>query len=53
VFFVTVGHGKSEGDRVHVDNFDTYVNDVIKHVDIVKKKHPDLPCYIIGHSMVS
>jgi len=51
--FLTVGHGKSEGDRVHIDTFDTYVNDVIRHVDIVKKKHPGLACYIIGHSMVS
>ena len=49
---VSVGHGQSEGDRVHVNNFDEYVNDVLFHVDQVKEKHPDLPVFLIGHSMV-
>ncbi|XP_052086433.1 monoglyceride lipase-like [Mytilus californianus] len=47
-----VGHGQSEGDRVHVETFDTYVNDVFQHVDEVKKNFPDnTPIFIIGHSM--
>ncbi|XP_063425360.1 monoglyceride lipase-like [Mytilus trossulus] len=47
-----VGHGQSDGDRVHVETFDTYVNDVFQHVDGVKKNFPDnTPVFIIGHSM--
>jgi len=46
-----VGHGRSEGDRVHIDKFDTFVNDTIQHVDIVKKRHPGINCFLIGHSM--
>lgn len=49
----TVGHGKSEGDRVHINTFNTYVNDVMQHVNSVKQKHPGLPCFVIGHSLVS
>ena len=49
---VAVGHGRSEGDRVHVETMDTYVMDVIQHVEIMKKQYPDLPSFIMGHSMV-
>ena len=48
----TVGHGKSEGERVYVETMDTYAFDVIQHVEIVKKQYPDLPSFIVGHSMV-
>lgn len=46
-----VGHGKSEGDRVHINTFNTFVNDVMQHVNSMKEKHPGLPCFIIGHSL--
>lgn len=46
-----VGHGLSEGDRVHVSSNSTYPNDVIQHVNIIKNKHPNIPVFIIGHSM--
>ncbi|ESN91723.1 hypothetical protein HELRODRAFT_96384 [Helobdella robusta] len=46
-----VGHGKSEGDRVHVTNFSIYVDDVINHIEMVKKEHPGIPCFMFGHSM--
>ena len=49
----SVGHGRSEGDRVHVETFDTYVQDVIQHVERMKQEHPDVPCLLMGHSMVS
>jgi len=50
---VSVGHGLSDGDRVHVSNTSTYANDVVQHINIIKEKHPNVPIFIIGHSMVS
>ena len=52
-FFSPVGHGRSEGDRVHVETFDTYTADVIQHVERKKGEYPDIPCLLMGHSMVS
>ena len=49
----TVGHGRSEGDRVHVETFDTYTDDVIEHVERKMAEYPDIPCLLMGHSMVS
>lgn len=46
-----VGHGLSEGDRVHVNSFTEYTRDVIQHIDMVQLEHKDLPLFIIGHSM--
>lgn len=47
-----VGHGLSEGARIDVDSYEIYVRDVIQHLEIMKTKHPDLPLFIIGESMV-
>ncbi|XP_055958475.1 monoglyceride lipase [Patella vulgata] len=47
-----IGHGQSEGARVHIDDFDYYVRDVFQHIEDVQKKFDaDIPCFIIGHSM--
>ena len=51
--FNVVGHGKSEGDRVHINCFKTYFDDVIKHVEDTKAEYPDVPCFLMGHSNVS
>ena len=48
-----VGHGLSEGDRVHIDTIETYARDVIQHVERLKVQHPTLPVFLFGHSMVS
>ena len=50
---ILVGHGKSEGARVDIKDFQHYVDDLLKYVDMVKGKCPDLPLFIMGHSMVS
>ena len=48
-----VGHGNSQGDRVHVDSFNTYVQDVVRHIEDMNKQHPEVPSMLLGHSMVS
>jgi len=50
---VLVGHGLSEGERAMVSEFNTYCKDVIQHVNIIRNKHPNIPIFILGHSMVS
>ncbi|MFT7804457.1 monoglyceride lipase-like [Arapaima gigas] len=46
-----VGHGKSEGDRMVVKDFQVYVRDSLRHVDLMKERHPGLPIFLVGHSM--
>ncbi|XP_046839695.1 monoglyceride lipase-like [Xenia sp. Carnegie-2017] len=46
-----VGHGRSKGERVYIDTFDTFVEDILCHVDEFNALHPDLPVYLFGHSM--
>ena len=47
------GHGKSDGKRNHVDNFDQYIEDEKILYDFIKNKHPNLPIFMLGHSMGS
>ncbi len=42
------GHGASGGDRIHVDHFDDYVEDL---AEIVAHVRSELPLVIYGHSM--
>ena len=48
-----VGHGRSGGERVHVEDFTVYMKDIISHVQALKEDHPGLPCFLFGHSMVT
>jgi len=45
------GHGNSEGRRGHVNRFQDYLDDVDALVEFAHTKHPDLPLFILGHSM--
>ncbi|MEX2159416.1 MAG: lysophospholipase [Dehalococcoidia bacterium] len=45
------GHGKSGGERVHVDDFSEYVADVKTLFDRVRAEHEGLPIFLLGHSM--
>ena len=46
-----VGHGKSEGERVLIDDFERVVDD-LHEVDLTSRaEHPGLPVVLIGHSM--
>lgn len=46
-----VGHGRSEGDRVVVEDFEGVVDDVRLVVQHAQDEHPGLPVVLIGHSM--
>ncbi|MBD3353401.1 MAG: alpha/beta fold hydrolase [Candidatus Lokiarchaeota archaeon] len=45
------GHGRSEGQRNHIDNFEQYVDDEKMLFDIIKAEHHNLPVFMLGHSM--
>jgi acylglycerol lipase len=45
------GHGDSEGQRVWVDSFDDYLNDLDLFYDIVHGLEPNQPVFLFGHSM--
>lgn len=47
-----VGHGRSGGERVYIEDFSVYVRDVINHVEDLKSANPGVPIFIMGHSMV-
>ncbi|KAJ49277.1 alpha-beta hydrolase superfamily lysophospholipase [Clostridium tetanomorphum] len=45
------GHGKSGGERGYLENFQNFLQDANKIVDIAKEEHKDLPIFMFGHSM--
>ena len=47
------GHGRSDGERVKVDDFHDYVVDLKTFFDIVRKENPEDKIFLIGHSMGS
>ena len=52
ILFV-VGHGKSDGDRVHIEDFQIYVRDVIQHIEMLKAKYGSIASFLFGLSMES
>lgn len=45
------GHGRSDGERVFVNSFEEYHDDVERFLDRVRARHPELPLFLFGHSM--
>jgi alpha-beta hydrolase superfamily lysophospholipase len=45
------GHGRSDGERVHVADVDEYVADLHTVVGWARDRHPGLPVVLVGHSM--
>jgi alpha-beta hydrolase superfamily lysophospholipase len=45
------GHGKSEGQRIYVDRFQVYLDDLKTFYDMVRKDNPNLKIFLLGHSM--
>ena len=47
-----VGHGLSEGKRCYIDKFEELSDDVVKFASDVRKEYPDIPMFVLGHSLV-
>jgi alpha-beta hydrolase superfamily lysophospholipase len=45
------GHGRSEGARAVIDRLDNAVADLDSLVVLAGSRHPDLPVFLLGHSM--
>jgi alpha-beta hydrolase superfamily lysophospholipase len=46
-----VGHGKSEGERVVVEDFEDVVDDLHELDETARRENPGLPVVLLGHSM--
>ncbi|WP_333778099.1 alpha/beta hydrolase [Streptomyces sp. IBSBF 3136] len=46
-----VGHGRSAGERVVIEDFEDVVGDVHRVADLARAAHPGLPLVMVGHSM--
>ncbi|HEV3002426.1 MAG TPA: alpha/beta hydrolase [Solirubrobacteraceae bacterium] len=46
-----LGHGKSEGERAHVDDGEDYSADLHRVAERARAAHPGLPVVVLGHSM--
>ena len=45
------GHGKSEGTRSYVDNFNDYLIDLQTFFDVVRKENKNAKIFLFGHSL--
>ena len=45
------GHGRSGGIRASIERFGYFVDDAHMLVQLARARHPDLPRFVIGHSM--
>ena len=45
------GHGRSEGERTYYSDFNEILDDVNVFVDMAIEEHPDIPVFLLGHSM--
>jgi len=46
-----IGHGKSDGTRVFVEEFDDYTTPLKMYFDMVQGWQPGQPIFLVGHSM--
>ena len=45
------GHGKSEGLAGHVERFSVYLDGIRALLGLVRDEHPEVPVFLLGHSM--
>ncbi|MFQ6326186.1 MULTISPECIES: alpha/beta hydrolase [unclassified Nocardia] len=48
-----IGHGKSAGSNANIGSMDGSADNVAFMLDLAGREHPDLPRFLIGHSMGS
>jgi alpha-beta hydrolase superfamily lysophospholipase len=46
-----LGHGRSEGERAHVDDGEDFSADLHRVAERARAEHPGLPVALVGHSM--
>ena len=44
------GHATSDGQRGHLSNIDREMDDLLQHMDEAKKRFPNVPTFLYGHS---
>ena len=47
------GHGRSEGQRGHINSWDEYRGDLEVFIDEVNQMYPEIPVFVLGHSLGS
>ena len=52
-FSPLVGHGRSGGDRGHIDSIESYVTDVVNHIKDTRAEFSDPPLFLFGLANVS
>ena len=45
------GHGHSEGKRGHAPNYSALMDDIFQLIEAAKKRYPDAPVFLYGHSL--
>ncbi len=45
------GHGRSPGQRGHINSFTEFRDDVLTFTHLVAAQEPDIPRFLLGHSM--
>ncbi len=45
------GHGKTEGKKGHIANYDVLLNQLDQLLEKAKGQYPDIPSFLYGHSM--
>ena len=45
------GHGRSPGQRGHIQSWDEFLGDVQAFLDTIRQKEKDMPLFLYGHSM--
>ena len=45
------GHGRSDGTQSYIEDFNTYLDDADTVYELAKNENPELPIFMLGHSM--
>jgi alpha-beta hydrolase superfamily lysophospholipase len=45
------GHGRSPGQRAYINTWSEFRQDLDRFLAFILEQHPDLPCFLLGHSL--